>query len=73
MVHATFESEMSKEEKVVRHEHAYMGELLYRYRRSRVQDCGMDRSDSDIAQFCVVLRVIMRVHVSQQAGNFMGT
>jgi len=49
------------------------GELLYRYRRSRVQDCGMDRSESDIAQFWTVLNVVMRVHVLQQAGNFMGT
>jgi len=27
----------------------------------------------DIAQLWAVLNVVMRVHVSQQAGNFMGT
>jgi len=97
--HATFESEMSKEEIVVRYEHEYMGDLLYRHRRSRAQDCGMDRGmnmsiwetyctdtgevghkiaewievTQDIAQLWVVLNVVMRVHVSRQAGNLMGT
>jgi hypothetical protein len=51
-VHATFESEMSKQEAVVRYEHACMGELLYRYRTRRVQECGMDRSDS---KYCSVV------------------
>jgi len=72
-VHATFESEMSKQETVVRYEHACMGELLHRYRRRRVQDCGMGRSDSRYCSVVGCLNVVTRVHVSQQAENFMGT
>jgi hypothetical protein len=56
-VHETSESEMSKQETVVRYEHACMGELLYRYRRNRVQDCGMERSDS---RYCSVVGCLKR-------------